>query len=48
MGPLQYPHYYFLNMVTESGGGLEHKNSFLGMGSRFTTRTIAPTWAGSA
>lgn len=39
MGPLPYPHYYFLNMVTESGGGLEHKNSFLGMSSRFTTRT---------
>lgn len=39
MGPLQYPHYYFLNMVTESGGGLEHKNSFLSMSGRFTTRT---------
>lgn len=39
MGPLPYPHYYFLNMVTESGGGLEHKNSFLGMSGRFTTRT---------
>jgi predicted metalloprotease with PDZ domain len=39
MGPLQYPHYYFLNMVTESGGGLEHKNSFLGMTGRFTTRS---------
>lgn len=39
MGPLLYPHYYFLNMVTESGGGLEHKNSFLGMSGRFTTRT---------
>lgn len=39
MGPLPYPHYYFLNMVTESGGGLEHKNSFLGMSGRYTTRT---------
>jgi predicted metalloprotease with PDZ domain len=39
MGPLLYPHYYFLNMVVEQGGGLEHKNSFLGMASRFTTRT---------
>ena len=39
MGPLQYPHYYFLNMVTEAGGGLEHKNSFLGMAGRFMTRT---------
>jgi predicted metalloprotease with PDZ domain len=39
MGALPYPHYYFLNMVTESGGGLEHKNSFLGMAGRFMTRT---------
>ncbi|MDP2321685.1 MAG: PDZ domain-containing protein [Acidobacteriota bacterium] len=39
MGPLPYPHYYFLNMVVETGGGLEHKNSFLTMSSRFTTRT---------
>jgi predicted metalloprotease with PDZ domain len=39
MGPYLYPHYYFLNLVTESGGGLEHKNSFMGMAGRFTTRT---------
>lgn len=39
MGPLQYPHYYFLNMVVETGGGLEHKNAFLTMSGRFTTRT---------
>lgn len=39
MGPLPYPHYYFLNMVVETGGGLEHKNSFLTMSSRYTTRT---------
>ena len=39
MGPLQYPHYHFFTMVTEQGGGLEHKNSFLGMGTRFLTRT---------
>jgi predicted metalloprotease with PDZ domain len=39
MGPYLYPHYYFLNMVTEAGGGLEHKNSFLGMSSRYATRT---------
>ena len=39
MGPLLYPHYYFLNMVVEQGGGLEHKNSFLGMAGRYTTRT---------
>jgi predicted metalloprotease with PDZ domain len=39
MGPLLYPHYYFLNMVVEAGGGLEHKNSFLTMSGRYTTRT---------
>ena len=39
MGPLLYPHYYFLNMVVETGGGLEHKNSFLTMSGRYTTRT---------
>jgi predicted metalloprotease with PDZ domain len=39
MGRYDYPHYYFLNMITEAGGGLEHKNSFLGMTSRHTTRT---------
>lgn len=39
MGKFDYPHYFFLNMVTESGGGLEHKNAFLTMSSRFTTRT---------
>jgi len=37
-GRFDYPHYYFLNMVTDVGGGLEHKNSFLTMSSRFTTR----------
>ena len=42
MGPLVYPHYYFLNMVVETGGGLEHKNSFLTMSSRFVTRTRQP------
>jgi predicted metalloprotease with PDZ domain len=39
MGPLLYPHYYFLNMVVDTGGGLEHKNSFLTMSGRYTTRT---------
>lgn len=39
MGPLLYPHYYFLNMVVDTGGGLEHKNSFLTMSSRYATRT---------
>jgi predicted metalloprotease with PDZ domain len=38
-GRFDYPHYYALNMVVEAGGGLEHKNSFLVMASRFTTRT---------
>jgi predicted metalloprotease with PDZ domain len=39
MGSLPYPHYYFLSMVTESTGALEHKNSYLGMTNRFATRT---------
>ena len=39
MGPLLYPHYYFINMVVDAGGGLEHKNSFLTMSGRYTTRT---------
>lgn len=39
MGPLLYPHYYFINMVVDTGGGLEHKNSFLTMSGRYTTRT---------
>lgn len=39
MGRFDYPHYFFLNMVTEAGGGLEHKNSFLTMSGRFATRT---------
>lgn len=39
-GRHDYPHYYFLTVVTDQGGGgLEHKNSFLGMASRFTTRS---------
>jgi predicted metalloprotease with PDZ domain len=41
MGPFEYPHYFFLNMVVEAGGGLEHKNSCLTMSSRFVTRTRA-------
>jgi predicted metalloprotease with PDZ domain len=39
MGSLPYPHYHFLNMVTELEDGLEHANSFLVMSSRFATRT---------
>ncbi len=38
-GVVPCPHYYFLNMVTESGGGLEHKNATLLMANRFATRT---------
>ena len=39
MGAFAYPNYHFLNMVTGSGGGLEHKNSFLTMSGLFITRT---------
>jgi predicted metalloprotease with PDZ domain len=42
MGSLVYPHYHFLNMVVETGGGLEHKNSFLTMSNRYVTRTRQP------
>jgi len=38
-GALPYERYLFLNMITEAGGGLEHKNSTLLMTSRWTTRT---------
>jgi len=38
-GRFDYPHYYALNMIVDTGGGLEHKNSFLVMAGRFTTRT---------
>jgi predicted metalloprotease with PDZ domain len=31
--------YVFLNLLTESGGGLEHRNSFTVMASRWATRT---------
>lgn len=31
--------YVFLNLLTEAGGGLEHKNSFTVMASRWATRT---------
>jgi predicted metalloprotease with PDZ domain len=39
MGSLPYPHYYFMTMVTEQSGALEHKNSYLGMTGRYATRT---------
>ena len=38
-GLLPYDKYLFLNMITEAGGGLEHKNSTLLMTNRWTTRT---------
>ena len=38
-GFLPYEKYLFLNLLTESGGGIEHKNSTVLMGSRWTTRT---------
>ena len=38
-GRFDYPHYYMLNLVSNAGGGLEHKNSFLTMSNRFATRT---------
>jgi predicted metalloprotease with PDZ domain len=33
-----YPHYYFQTLVTDAGGGLEHKNSTMLMTGRYTTR----------
>ena len=36
-GQLPYDRYLFLNMITEAGGGLEHRNSTLLMTSRWTT-----------
>jgi predicted metalloprotease with PDZ domain len=38
-GVVPYDRYLFLNMVTEAGGGLEHKSSTLLMTNRWTTRT---------
>lgn len=38
-GFLPYDKYVFLNMITESGGGLEHKNSTVLMTNRWATRT---------
>jgi predicted metalloprotease with PDZ domain len=38
-GFLPYEKYLFLNMITEAGGGLEHKNSTVLMTSRWATRT---------
>src|SRR5271166_6274020 len=38
-GFLPYEKYVFINLLTESGGGLEHKNSTVLMTSRWATRT---------
>jgi predicted metalloprotease with PDZ domain len=38
-GGMPYPRYVFFNLLTESGGGLEHKNSTVLMSSRWATRT---------
>jgi predicted metalloprotease with PDZ domain len=38
-GSLPYRKYLFLNLITEAGGGLEHKNSMVMMTSRWATRT---------
>jgi predicted metalloprotease with PDZ domain len=38
-GALPYDKYLFLNVLTESSGGLEHKNSTVIMASRWATRT---------
>lgn len=38
-GFLPYDRYVFFNLITESGGGLEHKNSTVLMTNRWSTRT---------
>ncbi len=38
-GSLPYKKYVFLNLITESGGGLEHKNSVCMMTNRWATST---------
>jgi len=37
-GSVPYERYYFLNLITESGGGLEHDNSCVLMASRWAMR----------
>jgi predicted metalloprotease with PDZ domain len=41
-GFLPYDRYIFFNMITETGGGLEHKNSTVLMTNRWATRTRRP------
>lgn len=45
---MPYDQYLFLNMITEAGGGLEHRNSTLLMSSRWDTssRTSYLQWLG--
>ncbi|MGH9203826.1 MAG: hypothetical protein ACRD2A_21575, partial [Vicinamibacterales bacterium] len=38
-GKYDYPHYYMLNLVSDAGGGLEHKNSSLTMSGRYVSKT---------
>ncbi len=38
-GQLPYDKYIFFNLLTETGGGLEHKNSTVLMSSRWNTKT---------
>ncbi len=38
-GQIPYDKYVFFNLLTESGGGLEHKSSTMLMASRWATRT---------
>jgi predicted metalloprotease with PDZ domain len=38
-GSAPYPRYVFFNLLTESGGGLEHKNACTLMSGRWRTRT---------
>jgi predicted metalloprotease with PDZ domain len=44
-GIAPYPRYVFFNMLTESGGGLEHKDSTVLMASRFATK-LKSTYSG--
>lgn len=46
-GSLPYARYVILNVLSESGGGLEHRDSTVLMGSRWATRTRA-SYVGSA
>lgn len=40
-GELPYEKYVFFNLITDAGGGLEHKNSVCMMTGRYATRTRA-------